>query len=236
MKKTLLTVATAALIGAMLFAPSHAESATSTTTTTTAPTTTTTVVPTTAKAPVVITAHTAPKAKALPTRTFTKAQIRYLSILHVNNLKYQVGNAKPALEAFRIVAAQRKHPWTPKEIKSWEIAISDIMKGESGYCPNTLRGTTFRPGTCIVRKQGRYEDAGFGQLIRIHYHHSRPGTGWLCAQEGLCTKWQIIASPWNSMTALVALIERSGTAGWCYDARARRHHRVACSNPGMDVG
>jgi len=191
------------------------------------------VVPTTTTAPVVIPAP-APKPQLKP---FTPAQIRYLSVLHVNNLKYNWNDPKPAMEAFRIVASQRPRPWLPKEIKSWEIAIANIMMGESGFCPNVLRGAVMaNPNGCVVKRQGRYEDAGFGQLIRIHYKVTRPGTGWLCLQEGLCSKWEIIASPYNSMTALVALIERSGTQPWCFNSWARRYHRIACSNPGMDVG
>lgn len=164
----------------------------------------------------------------------TPAQARYLNILHVNGLKYSEGYSKPAMEAFRLVAAQRG--WTPQEIKSWEIAIADIMGKESGFCPNKLGGAIIKnPNGCILAKQGKRSDSGFGQLISIHYRHTTPGTGWLCAQEKLCSKWEIIASPWNSMTSLVALIERSGVSGWCYNSRARRIHHVACSHPGLDV-
>lgn len=174
--------------------------------------------------------------------SFTREQVRYLSIMHVNNLVYSYGDPKPAMEAFRIVARERG--WTPKEIKSWEIAIANIMMGESGFCPNVIRGAKIdglNPGCKILRDkrgrllQGTHSDAGFGQLIGIHYRHTTPGTGWLCDQEKLCSKWQIIASPWNSMTSLVALIERSGVKGWCYNSRARSYHRIACNNPGMDV-
>lgn len=232
MKKTLLTVATAALIGAMLFAPSHAEGEASTTTTTTAPTTTTTVVPTTTTTPVVTTTTTAPKPKPV---VYTKAQVRWMRAMYVNSIQYEWLNPWPALKAYRIVATDRG--WTPAQIKSWETAIINIMMGESGFCPNTLRGAIIKTNKgCVLKRQGRYEDAGFGQMIGIHYRITRPGTGWLCKEEGLCSKWAIISSPWASMTSLVALIERSGTAGWCYNAAARRYHRVACSNPGLDVG
>ena len=226
MKKALLTVAIAAIIGAVPVMSSFAEDATSTTTTT-APTTTTTVVPTTTTAPVVTTT-TAPK-------PLTEAQVRFLRIQRVNHLTYNHGDYKPALEAFRLVATNRG--WTPAQIKSWETAVINIMMGESGFCPNVLRGAVIaNPKGCVLKKQGKHQDAGFGQLIRINYKHTSPGTGWLCAQEHLCSKWDIIASPYNSMTALVALIERSGTHPWCYNRWARRYHRPACTHPGMDVG
>lgn len=184
---------------------------------------------------------------------FTRAQVRYLSILHVNGITYIHGKAAPAWEAFKIVArergaqcqeAKRKNPatkcavWNETAINSWKTAVIDIMMGESGFCPNVLRGARIaNPQGCVLSRQGRYEDSGFGQLIGLNYRISKtnPAAGWLCRQEGLCSKWAIIASPWNSMTALVALIERSGTHPWCYNSWARRYHRNACNNPGVDV-
>ena len=150
-----------------------------------------------------------------------------------NGLAYRLGESGPAIEAFRLIAIGCRG-WTVAETDSWQTAVKDIMRGESHFCPNLLRGA--RPdNNCYVgskrHPQGRHEDAGFGQLIRLHY---KPGA-WLCREEGLCSKWAVIASPANSMTALLALIERSGVQGWCYNARARRIHRVACSNRGMDV-
>lgn len=165
---------------------------------------------------------------------YTAEQIKYFDVLRVNKRVYSWGVAEPAMATFRTVAAYRG--WTPQEIRSWEIAIYDIMEGESGFCPNILGGARLASTQgCVIARQGRRSDAGFGQVISIHYRYTRPGTGWLCKQEGLCSKWQIVGSPWNSMTALLALIERSGTQGWCYNASARKHHRVTCSNPGMDV-
>ena len=231
LKKTIVALTVAATLTTSIPLLSFAETPGSAVVDTT---TVVTDVPTTT-APVMVTTTTAPKPPVVAPKPLTQAQIRYLSILHVNSLKYAHGNPKPAMEAFRIVASLRPKPWTTKQIKSWEIAIANIMMGESGFCPNTLRGATFRPDTCTLIKQGRYEDAGFGQLIGINYRYTRPGTGWLCAQEHLCSKWQIIASPYNSMTALVALIERSGTHPWCYNSWARRYHRIACQHPGLNV-
>lgn len=199
--------------------------------TTTVATSTTSASPTTAspaKAPT--------KAVKAPAKPFTAAQIRYLRAVQVNNIVYNWGDPKPAMEAFRLVALNRG--WTEKQIKSWEIAIANIMMGESGFCPNVLRGAVMaNPKGCVLKRQGRHSDAGFGQLIGIHYKLStrNPAAGFLCREEGMCSKWQIIASPYNSMLALVALIERSGTGPWCYNNFARRYHRIACSNPGMNV-
>lgn len=154
----------------------------------------------------------------------------------VNSLTYIAHDPKPAMKAFEINATYRG--WTSKEITLWKIAIQDIMKGESSFCPNVLGGAVLaQKVNCVIKKQGTHSDSGFGQLIYIHYKVSskNPARGWLCKQEKLCSKEQIIATPWTSMTALVALIERSGISPWCYDARARRHHRVACSNPGPNV-
>ena len=145
-----------------------------------------------------------------------------------NSLTYGVGLAEPALQCFRAVAGYRG--WTERQIDSWMIAAKDIMKGESGFCPNVLGGARWT-GYCEIIRQGRKSDAGFGQLISIHY---RPGR-WLCKEEGLCSKWDIIASPFNSMTAMVAMIEKSGVQPWCFANWARRYHRAACNNPGIDV-
>lgn len=182
----------------------------------------------------VSTTTTQPSTTTTTQVVYTPEQIKYFDMVHVNRRVYSWGVAEPAMATFRTVAAYRG--WTPQEIRSWETAIYDIMKGESGFCPNMLGGARLASTQgCVIARQGRRSDAGFGQLISIHYRYTRPGTGWLCKQEGLCSKWQIIGSPWNSMTALLALIERSGTQGWCYNASARRHHRVTCNNPGMDV-
>jgi hypothetical protein len=162
---------------------------------------------------------------------YSAADILFFNMTNVNTKQYNYGDPVPALEAFRIVTAQRG--WTPEQIASWERAITNIMMGESGFCPNVLRGVRIgNPQGCVISRQGRYGDAGFGQLIGLHYRYPN---GWLCKQEKLCSKWDIIATPYNSMTALVALIERSGTQGWCFNAWARRYHREACSHPGMDV-
>ena len=146
----------------------------------------------------------------------------------VNAQPYFANNPAPAMDAFRAVA--RCRGWSQGHIDSWAIAVEDIMRFESGFCYNRLGGSLINDGAnCDSLRQGRREDAGFGQLISIHYK------GWLCAQEGLCSKWEVIATPWSSMTALLALIERSGTSGYCYNAYARSLHKRTCRNPGWDV-
>jgi hypothetical protein len=153
----------------------------------------------------------------------------------VNATVYNWGDPGPALQAFRLVAAARG--WTQAQTASWETAIVDIMAGESGFCPNLLGGSRVANGGvgCVISSHGSGSDAGFGQLIGIHHTITTAGTGWLCRQEGICGRWAVIATPWSSMTALVALIERSGVSGWCFADWARAYHRTACSNPGLDV-
>lgn len=149
----------------------------------------------------------------------------------INSLTYNYDDPTPAMDAARTVA--RCRGWNQAQIDSWQIALQDIMRFESGFCPNVLNGARMagNGAGCVLSRQGRKGDSGFGQLISIHY---RPGA-WLCSQEGLCSKWDVIATPWSSMTALVAMIERSGTAGYCYNSGARRLHRATCNNPGLDV-
>lgn len=139
----------------------------------------------------------------------------------VNNQTYSWMDATPADTAFTIVAADRG--WTPDKVQAWLPFVDNIMKYESGYCPNMRRGARFANSgvNCIIARQGRGSDSGFGQVISIHYSYPN---GWLCKQEGLCSAQNIISTPWNSMTALVALVERSGGSPWCYSKAARRLH------------
>lgn len=141
---------------------------------------------------------------------------------------YKVGDA--AMQAYRLVAADRG--WSPAQISSWEIAIDDIMRKESGYCWNLRRGAVFAyydGRGCVLKRQGAHSDSGFGQLISIW----RPVT---CRRANVCTTDATVASPWNSMSALLAVIEESGVGPWCYSSYARSYHRAACNNPGLNVG
>lgn len=152
---------------------------------------------------------------------------------YVNGLDYRYYDSGPAMEAFRLVATQCG--WTTGQVASWETAVYDIMAGESGFCPNVRRGAITRGAweSCWnLKRQGKGSDAGFGQLIR-KYHYG--GGKWLCQNHGVCTVNQITDEPWVSMHALVMLIERADVSPWCFSRWARRYHRVACNNPGLDV-
>lgn len=140
---------------------------------------------------------------------------------YVNGLPYAFGVAEPALEAFRAVTADRN--WPAGDAERWIPFITDVMAKESGFCWNVRGGARMTNVGCGIRRQGRGSDSGFGQLISLHY---KPGR-WLCAQEGLCSSAAIIANPYDSMTALVALVERSGGRPWCYSAWARRYHKCS---------
>ncbi len=135
----------------------------------------------------------------------------------VNNLPYGYGKAEPAQEAFRIVAVTRG--WDPVWAEAWVPFVTKVMSGESAFCWNLRRGATLAdPSNCTIGVQGRYSDAGFGQLISIHHGPGR----WLCVEEGICGADGVVSSPWNSMTALVALVERSGNGAWCYVHNGQR--------------
>ncbi len=154
-------------------------------------------------------------------------------VAEVNNIQYRSGNAEPAVRAFRIVAGHRG--WSDEKIADWEPFVIDIVLKESSACPG-VRGGGRVDADCNITKQGKRSDSGFGQVL-MGYPHRRGwkygGTSWrlnehaswLCAQEGLCTPNEVISSPWNSMTALVALVERAGSQPWCYNSYARSVHR-----------
>lgn len=175
------------------------------------PTPPTTVVPTTTTVK--------PKPKPKPKHT-----VAYI----VNRLPYNHSDMVPVMKAFHLVAASRH--WTKAQIASWDIAVHDIALKEAGACWNVRYGAKFLHWDgrgCILKHQGR-GSSGFGQLTKV-------ALGGPCRRVGICTELAVVASPYNSMAALVALIEESGVRPWCYNGYARRFHRVACSNPGLDV-
>lgn len=146
--------------------------------------------------------------------------VKECSISYVNSRPYSWNVAEPAVQAFAEVA--RCRGWSAQSITAWTPFAIDVMKGESGFCPNIRRGVVLANdgARCQIKTQGRYEDAGIAQLIGIHYN------GWLCKQEWICGANAVIATPWNSMVSFVALLERSGSAPWCY-AAARGYHNCA---------
>lgn len=109
--------------------------------------------------------------------------------------------------------------WSDADIANWAPGVRAVMNRESAGCYNLRRGATFADHTgagCAIGRQGPYTDSGYGQVL-MGVHRK-----WLCAQEGLCTPEDVIATPSSSMTAFLALIERAGRQGWCYSAKLRR--------------
>lgn len=94
----------------------------------------------------------------------------------------------------RSVPVARCKGLDPARDRSWLVAVEDIMRFESGFCWNILGGARDAGVGCVIARQGRRKDAGFGQLIRIHYQIGRPGTGWLCVQKG-CARSRTSSRP-----------------------------------------
>lgn len=127
---------------------------------------------------------------------------------------YQHLNPGPAMQAFRAVACRRG--WQSGDIQAWAPFVEAMMKRESAFCPYLFRGD--RPNAdCSVNRHSKNSDAGFGQVIWRY-------APWLGPNENIWSKWDIIASPTNSMTAVVALIEHSGRNPWCWTAKLKRGH------------
>lgn len=154
----------------------------------------------------------------------------------VNALQFSYGVLEPVDAAFRMVAADCG--WAQSSIDEWTpFLVYDVIAKESGGCWNLRRGVKLANGglNCEIARQGRHSDAGFGQLIALHY---KPGTGWLCLEDGLCSADAIISSPYTSMQALVRLVggsaakPGSGKKGWCYSRAARAYHRGCATAPG----
>lgn len=140
----------------------------------------------------------------------------------VNAMQFSYGVLEPVDAAIRLIAADCG--WTQQSIDEWvPFLVYDVIAKESGGCWNVRRGVRFANGgaNCEIARQGRGSDSGFGQLVSVHY---RPGKGWLCIEDGLCSADDIIASPYTSGQAIVRLVGRSGKQGWCYSARARSYH------------
>lgn len=137
-------------------------------------------------------------------------------VAHVNSLSYNYQDIDPAIEAFQWVAKTRG--WSLHDIAAWQPFVRGIIARESGGCWNLRRGARLAGNGegCVITRQGRYTDSGFGQILM-----SVNGK-WLCAQEGLCAPSDVVSSPWNSMVALVAEVERAGRGPWCYTTKLRR--------------
>lgn len=139
----------------------------------------------------------------------------------VNSLPYQHYNDIPAMTAYRLVAAERG--WTSARIEAWAPFVRDVMLGESAFCWNRRRGDIVRPYSvgCVITRQGRYEDVGFGQVTSSFYGDA----GLLCTKYGVCSSGQILASPYDSMLwSLVVPLELDGSHPWCFSGAARSYH------------
>ena len=153
---------------------------------------------------------------------------------YVNSLTYTWQDPQPAMIAWRTVTAARG--WAEADIEAWAPFVQAVMARESGFCPNVRRGARIDVWEgCVIARQGRHSDSGFGQVLmgypskRGWYYPSDGGVwrlhenaSYLCPQEGICTPDEAIATAWNSMTVLVALVERAGNGPWCYTAKLRR--------------
>jgi hypothetical protein len=145
----------------------------------------------------------------------------------VNALPYQHYNDVPAMKAYRLVAAERG--WSSQRIEAWAPFVRDVMLGESAFCWNRRRGDIVASySMCVITRQGRYEDVGFGQVTTSFYGRD----GLLCTQYGICSSAQILASPYDSMLwSLVVPIELDGSHPWCFNSRARAYHPTCASAP-----
>jgi hypothetical protein len=150
------------------------------------------------------------------------------AVAEVNSLPYSYRSKGPVIEAYRIAA--RIRGWTPVQIKSWETAVWDIALKEAQGCWNVRYGARFAyhdGRDCELEHAGRGA-AGYGQLTRVALPPA-------CRRVSICTQAEVVATPWTSMMALLAVIEENGVKPWCYDRFSRRFHRAACQNPGLDV-
>lgn len=152
----------------------------------------------------------------------------------VDAIEYRFTDTGPAIQAFRLVAADRG--WTQYEIDSWVVAVRDIVGLESGGCWNLRRGAKLpRAGANCATVSGvsRHQDAGFGQVTKVWWGRRGP----VCRQAGLCSAQAVTSSPYNSMLSLVVALEHDPSLRWsyCYNRHARSYHRIACNNRGAST-
>jgi len=135
-----------------------------------------------------------------------------------------------AMRVYELIARGCRR-WSDDAIAGWAPGVRGVMFRESAGCFNLRRGAAFADHTgagCALRTPGHGTDSGYGQVL-MSLHAS-----WLCPQEGLCTPADVTSSPSKSMTAFLALIERSGRQGWCYSAKLRAGH-VCRSMSGLRI-
>lgn len=104
------------------------------------------------------------------------------------------------------------------EADAW---IFDVIVKESGGCPFLIGGDRDLPVLCIPRHRGTGSDAGFGQAT---YSYWGP-TGKLCTVYGICSKKQILESPYTSMlNSVVRVAILDGRYGYCDYVGAPKYH------------
>ena len=173
---------------------------------------------------------TAAVATAPAVRVTTTTEAPFDCASYVNSLPYEWRASGPMPDtlhdAYRVTA--QCIGWSLETIDDWEaFVVEDIIANESGGCWNLKGGALVAQAAgCVLKQQGTKSDSGFGQLIAIWWNG--PGTV-VCDRLGLCSSSDIVASPWNSMRALLVAVEHDGRGPWCYDARARRVH-PGCSS------
>jgi hypothetical protein len=150
----------------------------------------------------------------------------------VNSLTYNYGDSGPAIIAYRLVAESEGWPW--ETIMAWEPAAKALMAGESGFCPNLRRGAKFNTNDgrgCTLKKQGKYSDAGFGQLNWVWWRGTK---SFLCSLRGICSANDVIASPYVSMRSFLDVLKSQGMKPWCFiNKRGKVQQPKACAlDPG----
>lgn len=159
--------------------------------------------------------HSTPRPEPLPVDWFT-----------VNAAQYNYGDLT-TIHAITYPTVARWRGWTEEEIEAWRpFIVDDIIAKESGGCYNIRGGVRLANGGigCAVARQGSGQDAGLGQVV-LRFNP------WLCEQEGYCSPDDITLTAWDSMNALLALIERSGVSPWNYNDFARSYHPTLRNAP-----
>lgn len=158
------------------------------------------------------------------------APLRPDSREEVNAIDYGYLDIEPAMQAYRLVAADMGS--SPEKIEAWAPFVYDIIAKESGGCWNVKGGQIPEPGSCTEfqrnpRRTG--SDSGFGQVTRVWY---RGANAPLCRDLGICSQADVVASPYASMQSLVHVLKHSGKKPWCYNAFARRYHKCGIAPDG----
>jgi hypothetical protein len=137
-----------------------------------------------------------------------------------NTLVYDFEEMYGPMICFRAVAAEQGIVHIA-EAEPW---IFDVIVKESGGCPFIRGGDRDIPVGCTPKHRGSGSDVGFGQATYSYYG---PG-GKLCTVYGICSSWQILASPYDSMlNSVVRVAILDGRYGYCDYEGAPRYH--ACS-------